>query len=95
MNITMRVQISNRAADLCGLDDTGRYPDVERITSRRMTTLVGPMVGMMDLKNELYDRATEGDGGYDHSPADKRIAARAFNAMERQGVPSTTGRRTL
>lgn len=96
LSLNMRVTITNSVFNIVGLDDYARYPDLERRgSSKRFTTLEGPMAAFMDLKNEIYDRATEGDGGYDHSPREQAMCRRAFNDMERQGVPSTSGRRKL
>lgn len=71
MNVT--ISISARAYFLAGLDDSARYPDLERVDRPNRTKfwLVGPAQAVRDLLNELDDRATEGREGYGHTWLEK------------------------
>jgi hypothetical protein len=57
--------ISNTVWAVVGLDDSGRYPDVEREKTSKGVRCSGDRVALVDLVTEINDRATEGDGGFD------------------------------
>src|SRR5262245_60320629 len=83
-----RLTLSTSALYIAGLDDVGRFVDVERVAIRRgsMTVCRGTVRALVELVTELHDRATEGADGFAHSAADKRVLRRAVAAAIRQGV---------
>ena len=80
----MKVTISNSAAQVIGLDDFARYPDLKRSWTKRFVVVEGEILGIKDLITELYDRATEGSDGYDESSSNKAVCRRAYKRAIQQ-----------
>jgi hypothetical protein len=79
MNITLTYETTM----IMGLDDSARYPDIERVCKGRLVECIGTIEALTDLVTEINDRATEGTDGFDESTRDKRICARSVTRIIR------------
>lgn len=70
------VSISAKAAQLMGLDDPCRVPDVDRVWRKRDVVLTGPDTGLTYIANELADRADPQDG-FGHNAEERRVCYHA------------------
>ena len=83
-SISLSVRISTRALDIMGLDDRGRFVDVDRRPfNARLTVCTGKASAIQELVDEMYDRATEGADGYQHEPVERRALKRELSALKK------------
>lgn len=79
------IKISPATESILGLTDMGRYTDIERVSRGRAVYCTGPAGALQDLVNEIHDRATEGEGGYDHSSAEKSCLRNNLKTLKSDG----------
>lgn len=80
------ILLSRNVVGILGLDDACRMPNIERISVGKSMIFRGERAALVMLANEISDRATEGDDGYNHSSRDKAILRRALVRMAAHGI---------
>lgn len=77
-----QARIGKAAAYAINLDDRFMWLDVERVSWGKQWLVVrGTFKAIRDMRNELWDRATEGGDGYDHDPGTRRACRAAAHRL--------------
>ena len=79
------VTLSEHSAQILGLSDVGRYPELTRKYVRGGIRFTGPADAIRDLITEMKDRATEGEGGYGEENVDKAALLKNLSKIRLQG----------
>lgn len=77
--------ISPATAQVIGLDDMARYPDIDRVEAHGRVMCIGELSALVSLLTEINDRATEDETGYNETPASKRACAATVRDLRSKG----------